>query len=743
MIMNLRGTDARPKQLDGRGTSSLASSSALLTFTQIIGNSGFFVAILVIAREMTRDGRGTVAFATTAALIVARVSEFGMTNATTVVASQHTAKRPNLLANNLIFALAAGLIGGGAVVLIMSVGGVGPGLKPLELFAVAGGVLGNTVLDAGYSFLLGVQRVKLWTMVAAPAPWIYAGTLITLAALGRVSVSSALVAWALAHLLWGAGATVMSLRTHSIGRPDWQLFRVTVHLGLRAWGGTLSRFLNFRLDQLVLGLLATQSTLAIYATAVNASEVSLYVPVAVAAAAIPTIARVSPAQRGVQVLATFRPLLVVTTAVVAAALIGVPAIPLVFGSRYQDAVLPYLILLPGALGYVAIGVFSSALLNSERPLLSSLPSAVSLGTGLVFDLVLIPPFQAAGAAFAASLAFFAGGITAVMAYRRLAPFDLSALVPRRTDWHVLAEFCSRLRAYATNPIAALRRRKQNRRERLRLRSQQYYALNHVYRRVRIILSSQSAQGLEWDGVRILGYHRVVHERDPLAVKPEHFRAQIEWLLGHDLEPIRVDRALALLPAGLNRTCFAVTFDDGYYDNLEFALPILEDLRVPATVYVATSVIDGRASFDWYRCPPPSLSWSDLGEIQRGGLVDVQPHTRTHPALPWLGPAAARDEIAGSKADIERNLGHTGTSFAYPAGIYGGREVALVEEAGFAAALTTHSGINIDLESPFELRRTLLSAGDTMTDFRAKVHGALDRTSSLERLVRARRATPTA
>jgi peptidoglycan/xylan/chitin deacetylase (PgdA/CDA1 family) len=153
------------------------------------------------------------------------------------------------------------------------------------------------------------------------------------------------------------------------------------------------------------------------------------------------------------------------------------------------------------------------------------------------------------------------------------------------------------------------------------------------------------------------------------------------------------------------------------------------------------VIDGRASFDWYRNPPPALSWDDLRAIQSGGLVDVQPHTRTHPALTRLGLPAARDEIAGSRADVEANLGLVCTSFAYPAGIYGSREAGLVREAGFAAALTTDPGVNVDLESPFGLRRTLLSAGDTLTDFQAKMRGVLDRTSALERMIRARRATP--
>jgi peptidoglycan/xylan/chitin deacetylase (PgdA/CDA1 family) len=168
---------------------------------------------------------------------------------------------------------------------------------------------------------------------------------------------------------------------------------------------------------------------------------------------------------------------------------------------------------------------------------------------------------------------------------------------------------------------------------------------------------------------------------------------------------------------------------------------LEDLGIPATIYVASAIIDGTAQFDWYRQPPAALSWDELREIQRGGLVDIQPHTRTHPILPRLTAAEAWSEIAGSKADVDRQLGVPTSSFAYPAGIYGPREANLARQAGFATALTTEAGVNADAEHPFELRRTLILTGDTFKDFQAKIHGALDRTSGLERVIRKRRATP--
>jgi peptidoglycan/xylan/chitin deacetylase (PgdA/CDA1 family) len=96
---------------------------------------------------------------------------------------------------------------------------------------------------------------------------------------------------------------------------------------------------------------------------------------------------------------------------------------------------------------------------------------------------------------------------------------------------------------------------------------------------------------------ILLYHRVgLKDADPwgLAVEPRHFAAQMRLLqdLGcacaldqFDTEPARGRR-------------IAVTFDDGYTDNLTAALPILEDARVPATLFITTAVLSEPEPFWW-------------------------------------------------------------------------------------------------------------------------------------------------
>ena len=117
-----------------------------------------------------------------------------------------------------------------------------------------------------------------------------------------------------------------------------------------------------------------------------------------------------------------------------AAALGPPLLPVVFGPEFQASVAPFLWLLPGALGFTAMGVFSSALVASSLPGSALLGPVVSLTIGLGLALMLIPRFGPSGAAAASSLAFLTGGIASLAVYRRAAKFPwTSLLIPHRGD----------------------------------------------------------------------------------------------------------------------------------------------------------------------------------------------------------------------------------------------------------------------------------------------------------------------
>ncbi len=280
-----------------------------------------------------------------------------------------------------------------------------------------------------------------------------------------------------------------------------------------------------------------------------------------------------------------------------------------------------------------------------------------------------------------------------------------------------------------------------RRQHFKLRPKSYYALNHVYRSARILAVRRHDRRPDADGIRILGYHRITDKPDALGVTAASFREQLLWTLDQGLQPLSLSHALDVLAHPVDGRWFCVTFDDGYRDNLTDALPVLLELKVPATIFVPTAIIDRTASYSWYRKPPEALTWDELRKMIDTGIIDVQSHTKTHRSLSRLSDDEARDELEASKETLEQQLGQPITSLAFPAGVYDDRTIEFAQNAGYRATLTTLPGLNPGGRSLYELRRTMLLTGDTLRDFTAKMSGLLDEPSRLEHFVRTRRSRP--
>jgi len=232
------------------------------------------------------------------------------------------------------------------------------------------------------------------------------------------------------------------------------------------------------------------------------------------------------------------------------------------------------------------------------------------------------------------------------------------------------------------------------------------------------------------GLRVLFYHRVSDDPDPLAIAPRRFADQMDLLAAEGYRVVDVVEAARLLASGERLDhVVALSFDDGYRDVAEHALPVLEQRRFRATVFVATGVVGGTATFSWYARQPPVLGWDDIVALD-GAVLSFEAHTITHPNLTALAADAAEQEIAESKRALESRLGRPVTGFCYPAGLYGARERELVARAGFAVATTCEPGANTAASDLLALRRTAIDGGDRLADFRAKLEGGHDRPSAL-------------
>lgn len=158
---------------------------------------------------------------------------------------------------------------------------------------------------------------------------------------------------------------------------------------------------------------------------------------------------------------------------------------------------------------------------------------------------------------------------------------------------------------------------------------------------------------------------------------------------------------------------AITFDDGYLDNVEVAAPILRKLDLPATFFVATRFL-GSSVVPWWDAALPRqpgwMTWDDVRLLHREGF-DIGAHTQTHIDLGKVHGDEADREIVGSRKDIWDELGRIPNHFAYP---YGQRNNLLqsnlerVEAAGFQCCLSCYGGLTPSGGDPFRLQRIPIS-----------------------------------
>jgi peptidoglycan/xylan/chitin deacetylase (PgdA/CDA1 family) len=267
-----------------------------------------------------------------------------------------------------------------------------------------------------------------------------------------------------------------------------------------------------------------------------------------------------------------------------------------------------------------------------------------------------------------------------------------------------------------------------------------YGLKAAATRTRSALWFLRTQGRpEGVGLRILFYHRVSDQRDELAVRPRTFRRQMDYLAAQSYRVVDVMEAVELLDNGaVSSKTVGLSFDDGFLDVAEQALPILAERGFRATVFVSPGVIDGWSRFDWYKRQPPILGWDEIAELDAEGTLRFEAHSLTHPNLLRLRDEGSREEIIGSKVALEARLGRPVRAFSYPAGLFGPRERAFVAESGFDVAVSCEPGLNTRSTDRLALRRRQVDARDSLLDFLAKVGGGHDSPLPLRGVYRRRR-----
>jgi peptidoglycan/xylan/chitin deacetylase (PgdA/CDA1 family) len=246
---------------------------------------------------------------------------------------------------------------------------------------------------------------------------------------------------------------------------------------------------------------------------------------------------------------------------------------------------------------------------------------------------------------------------------------------------------------------------------------------HAGQDVVIPLRPRNALGVYPNGfqtVPILCYHRFGSNRSAMTVTPAAFEAQMEYLAKNGYRVISLSQLAGFLEGKepLPRKTVAITIDDGYRGTYQIAYPILKKYGFPATVYLYSDFVGAS----------DAMTWPQMQELVRSGLIEIQPHSKTHANLTVKLPAESdakyvermRREIDAPINALQERLSIASFSYAYPYGDVNEIVADLLARQGVRLGVTVTAGGNAFFAYPFMLRRTMVYGTEDMEVFKSKL-----------------------
>ncbi len=191
----------------------------------------------------------------------------------------------------------------------------------------------------------------------------------------------------------------------------------------------------------------------------------------------------------------------------------------------------------------------------------------------------------------------------------------------------------------------------------------------------------------------------------LTVHPSSFRRQMSWMQRLGYQGLGMRDLMPFLTGERRGKVFGITFDDGFRNVHQHALPVLRQLGFTSTNYFVANHLGGGNFWDAEKGVPfsPLMSLAQMREWAQAGQ-EVGSHTLDHVHLPELLPAEARGQIVTSRAMLENAIDGPVTAFCYPYGHYAPEHVQMIRDAGYLNATTVERGLAGADDNLFELPR---------------------------------------
>lgn len=233
-----------------------------------------------------------------------------------------------------------------------------------------------------------------------------------------------------------------------------------------------------------------------------------------------------------------------------------------------------------------------------------------------------------------------------------------------------------------------------------------------------------AQGVSWlnftdrpnAGLRVLTYHTVGQKAhgDNLnlnTISVKQFKEHMDLLSDYRCVPLR---GADFPTQGVE---VAVTFDDGYSDNLHIVAPLLLQRSIPFTVFVTAQFVRDKVK--------GFMSEFELKELASLPGVKIGAHGNTHCVLTRCDELSLRNELASSRAYLEDLTGKSINWMSYPYGAVNQRVRAAVERCGYTLAATSYFNVNRSGRDPLMLCRAVVLNRDSCRVLAQKIRGNWD------------------
>ncbi|MDP2939204.1 MAG: polysaccharide deacetylase family protein [Candidatus Omnitrophota bacterium] len=218
-------------------------------------------------------------------------------------------------------------------------------------------------------------------------------------------------------------------------------------------------------------------------------------------------------------------------------------------------------------------------------------------------------------------------------------------------------------------------------------------------------------------VPILNYHSIntaQYRKDTPKVSPELFERQMNFIYRKGLKVISLDEYVEFLRSHKKiKNAIVITSDDGYDDNYLYAFPVLKKYGFPATIFIIEKHIGVTSGF---------LNYAQIKEMEKNH-ISFGSHTINHVYLPSVkSEEGLRNEIIGSKKNLEKKIGHRIDFICFPLGGYNEHIIELVKQAGYVAAFTTNRGADKLNRNIYAIKRIKITNKDNRFSLWFKTSG---------------------